>query len=299
MGKCRNSMITLHEDADFFREAVLFTARNTGMNADLVERDYFFSLLLLHLFQDLETPVVFRGGTSLSKIYADFYRLSEDLDFVISTPTSATRKERSRRIEPFKEWLHTMTAEDCFFQLSEEMSGYNNSTQYIGYITYTSVANITTEPVRIKIEVGLREELLNPPATEEARTLLTDPFRNEPAVSNITVKTLTLMEAYAEKLRAALTRREVAIRDFYDIYYAVANLRLNLNDPTLEKYVLLKLRVPYNDPIDTSLSRQTELRSQLKTQLKPVLRGKDYESFDLNRALDLVADFGAKMKQYI
>lgn len=290
-------MITLHEDADFFREAVLFTARNTGMNADLVERDYFFSLLLSHLFQDPETPVVFRGGTSLSKIYADFYRLSDDLDFVISTPTSATRKERSRRIEPFKEWLRTITAEDCVFQLSEEMRGYNNSTQYIGYITYTSVANITTEPGRIKIEVGLREELLNSPVTEEAHTLLTDPFRNEPAVSNIPVKTLTLMEAYAEKLRAALTRREVAIRDFYDIYYAVTNLRLNLNDPTLEKYVLLKLRVPYNEPIDTSPSRQTQLRSQLKTQLRPVLRGKDYGSFDINRAFDLVADFGAKIKQ--
>jgi predicted nucleotidyltransferase component of viral defense system len=292
-------MIILHEDADFFREAVLFTARNTGMNADLVERDYFFSLLLSHLFQDPETPVVFRGGTSLSKIYADFYRLSDDLDFVISTPTSATRKERSRRIEPFKEWLRTITAEDCVFQLSEEMRGYNNSTQYIGYITYTSVANITTEPGRIKIEVGLREELLNSPVTGEARTLLTDPFRNEPAVSNIPVKTLTLMEAYAEKLRAALTRREVAIRDFYDIYYAVTNLRLDLNDPTLEKYVLLKLRVPYNEPIDTSLSRQTQLRSQLKTQLRPVLRAKDYESFDLDTAFDLVADFGAKMEQYI
>jgi hypothetical protein len=34
MEPSRNKMITAHEDMDFFREAVLFTAGQTGLNAN-------------------------------------------------------------------------------------------------------------------------------------------------------------------------------------------------------------------------------------------------------------------------
>ena len=41
--------------------------------------------------------LIFKGGTALAKILADFYRLSEDLDFVIPLPVDATRRRRSDR----------------------------------------------------------------------------------------------------------------------------------------------------------------------------------------------------------
>lgn len=113
------------------------------------------------------------------------------------------------------------------------------------------------------------------------------------------MKTLTLREAYAEKLWAALTRRDVAIRDFYDIDYALTNRILDLTDPILEQYVLNKLRVSFHDPIDISPSRRSTLQSQLETQLKPVLRPKDYEGFDLDGAFDLVAGFGTRIQRHI
>jgi predicted nucleotidyltransferase component of viral defense system len=295
----RDNLITVHEDVEFFREAVLFTARNTGINTALVEKDYFCSLLLSYLYQQGETNVVFRGGTSLGKIYADFYRLSEDLDFVIPTSADATRQQRRRLIVPFKKLISEISGENSVFHLSQQLREHSNSAQYIGYLTYTSIADIPGQLVRIKIEVGLDEELLDSPVTKEARTLLIDPFRNAPAVAKINVKTLTLREAYAEKLRAALTRRDVAIRDFYDIDYALTNRILDLTDPILEQYVLNKLRVSFHDPIDISPSRRSTLQSQLETQLKPVLRPKDYEGFDLDGAFDLVAGFGTRIQRHI
>jgi len=297
MAECLNSALAVHEDRVYFQEAVLFTARATGLSAALVEKDYFCSLLLAYVFRDIETPVVFRGGTALAKIHADFYRLSEDLDCVIPTPIRATRRERSRRIEPFKEHLDRMVSQSVVFRWLDQLRGHNYSTQYIGHLGYTPTAYMAAEPAHIKIEIGLREELLNPPVSEQARTLLMDPFRKGPVVPNIKVKTLVRKEAYAEKLRAALTRRETAIRDFYDIDYAVLNLGLTLNDPVLEDYVLKKLKVPFNDPVDISPSRKSDLQSQLETQLKPVLRPRDYERFDLDRAFDLVAAIGLKIQK--
>ena len=46
----RNSyQISAHEDDDFFKEAVLYTASTTGFTSELIEKDYFCSVLLSYL----------------------------------------------------------------------------------------------------------------------------------------------------------------------------------------------------------------------------------------------------------
>ncbi len=134
-----------------------------------------------------------------------------------------------------------------------------------------------------------------PPVREKVRTLLLNPFTKSPAVVEIDALVLALEEAYAEKIRAALTRREPAIRDFYDINYAVSRLDLDLKDPYLIGLVIKKLKVPDNDPIDISHSRKAELQTQLDTRLKPVLRRQDFEKFALDRAFELVAEMGSRI----
>lgn len=85
-----------HEDVALFREAVNFTAAQTRFSARLIEKDYFCSLAVQYLV--VRVPgLVFRGGTCLAKIHLGFYRLSEDLDFLVSTPVEASRGERSGR----------------------------------------------------------------------------------------------------------------------------------------------------------------------------------------------------------
>ena len=49
----------------------------------LIEKDYYCSLILNYFFNG-DTSLVFKGGTCLSKVYVDFYRLSEDLDLIIT-----------------------------------------------------------------------------------------------------------------------------------------------------------------------------------------------------------------------
>jgi hypothetical protein len=97
----------------------------------------------------------------------------------------------------------------------------------------------------------------------------------------------------AEKLRAALSRREAAVRDFYDVDHAVRRLGFRLNDPELLALVRTKLAVPGNDPVDVSPARMAALNPQVDAQLKPVLRNRDFAEFDLARAFSAVAAVAA------
>jgi hypothetical protein len=102
MNKPKSEIIRLLEDPDFFRAAVNFTAKRTAFPARLIEKDYFCTVLLEFL-ASMSEALVFKGGTCLAKVYAEFYRLSEDLDFVIPTPIQAKRTERSRQAAALKQ----------------------------------------------------------------------------------------------------------------------------------------------------------------------------------------------------
>jgi hypothetical protein len=92
----------------------------------------------------------------------------------------------------------------------------------------------------------------------------------------------------AEKLRAALTRRDVAVRDFFDVDYAVRNGALDTSDRALLDLLRRKLQVPGTAPVDTSPPRLGQLQRQLETELRPVLREKDFAQFDLERAVGML-----------
>ena len=92
--------IRLHvEDPALLGRAIELTARETGFSLRLVEKDYFCSVALEYLAANCPA-LIFKGGTCLSKIHIGFHRLSEDLDFAISTATASTRGQRSRSVAP-------------------------------------------------------------------------------------------------------------------------------------------------------------------------------------------------------
>ncbi len=276
----------LHEDTELFRAALNFTERETGFSARLVEKDYFCSVLLADLRDPFEQGLVFKGGTSLSKVHTEFYRLSEDLDFVVSMPIDSPRADRRAAIAPLKAHLSRLSTRlDCFEE-GEPLSGTNVSKQYIGRFTYQSF--VTGQIESIKVEVGLREPVIEPVENSEAHTLVIHPFRDDPAVQPILVNTLSFRETYAEKFRAALTRREPAIRDYFDIDHAVRIGRLQVGDHQLLALIGKKLAVTGNEPVDVSESKLAVLRRQLAGQLQPVLRAGDFEQFDLERAFRTV-----------
>jgi len=284
------SLPRVHEDPDRFREAVRFTASETRFLPRLIEKDYFCTLLLGYL-SAADGSLVFKGGTCLAKVHAGFYRLSEDLDFVISTPYSASRSERRRMAVGLKGAVSRLSEKMSVFRIVESLTGANNSTQYVAVVGYTSL--ISPQEETIRIEAGLREPLLTPILLGEARTLLLNPVSGKPLVPAMLVPCLSWSEAMAEKLRAALSRREAAIRDFYDVDYAVRKRGFLPLETAMMELVRQKLGIPGNEPVDLSEERLASLRQQLDPELRTVLREKDFREFDMERAFKIMKDVAA------
>ena len=288
MSKAEPPAICAHDDAALFRDAVRFTAEESGFAPRLIEKDYFCTLLLDYLSTAVGGELIFKGGTCLTKVHSELYRLSEDLDYAIPVAVDAPRSERSRRVEPVKTGLSRLNKTVPAFRVIDTLRGANRSTQYLAAVGYSSVLNQQEET--IKIEVSLREPLLTPVFHGLARTMLRSPLTNNPMVAPIGVRCIAKAEALAEKFRAALSRRDVAIRDFYDIDYAVRKGGLRPKSADLIDQVKQKLAVPGNDPVDVSDGRLAALRKQIEAQLRPVLRERDFGKFDLERAFKIVAE---------
>jgi len=276
-------------DPDIFRESVSYSEGLTGFTASLIEKDYYCSLILHHLF-DRETTLVFKGGTCFAKVYADFYRLSEDLDLVIPVSVDTTRNQRHSRMDPMKKIFDELAAVVPGISISRAFRGHNKSRKYSGYLEYPSAVMDRQE--RIKIEIGIREPLFLPSLTAETRTIVVNPFSGRPLLPIFTVHAMDMKEAYAEKVRAALTRTVPAIRDLFDLFYAVHKMKLDFDAPDFLIMVKEKLDVPGNTPVDISLEYKRELARQLEGQLRPVLRPADFDGFNMDEAFELIGRVG-------
>jgi predicted nucleotidyltransferase component of viral defense system len=290
MSRPESHSFSWHEDPEFFKAAVNFTAKVTTFSPRLVEKDYFCTVLLGYL-ATVGNTFVFKGGTCLAKIHADFYRLSEDLDFVVSMPVDSSRSERSKIATGLKDIVNELPDRLPGFQVVEPLTGANNSTQYNAVIEYHS--QVVGKEDTINVKVGLREPLLLPPEAGIAKTLLLNPSTVKPLCEPFVLNCMSKREAFAEKFRAALSRREAAVRDFFDLDYAIRRLGLQPEHGGLIDLIRKKMAVPGNEGADVSEKRLTTLHRQLESQLRPVLRAEDYAEFDLERAFRIVKNVAA------
>jgi len=259
--------------------AVEFTAAETGFTPALIEKDYWCSVVLWRLFVAGDSPLVFKGGTLLSKAYVAFNRLSEDLDFTLPTDSTTGRGERRSRARAVESRVAT-AVEDLPLEAGDWRS-FNETTQHQVDLRYPSVFGGSGT---IRVEVGQRELPMRPVRNVSLGTLLLDPLFNEPAVRPVTADALDAIEACAEKVRATLTRRDPAPRDLYDLHHAVSS---GVLDRQSEEFLDLAARKVAGEPPTDWLSedRIASFRKGLQTELRPVLRPDAFAAFDFDLAL--------------
>ena len=286
--------IRLHvEDGALLRQAIVYTAGATGFTPRLVEKDYFCSVALEYLAAKCPA-LIFKGGTCLSKIHSGFHRLSEDLDFTISTATDSTRGQRSQSAAPLKAMIAALPSGLSGFQIIEPLRGANGSTQYNARVGYESLVDGHAEPV--SIEVGVCEPTMLDTIVGAATTTLLDPLAGAAMFEAIPVTSLSYLEAMAEKVRAALCRNEVAIRDYFDVEHAVRTRRIDPFEPAFLDLVRRKIAIPRTGPMDVSEDRVRQLHQQLESQLRPVLRDAEFAQFDLHRATEILRHIAAELE---
>lgn len=67
------------------KELIQLTAARKGLTESLVEKDFWVCLILDVIFstESLKNKLIFKGGTSLSKVYGLINRFSEDIDLIL------------------------------------------------------------------------------------------------------------------------------------------------------------------------------------------------------------------------
>lgn len=282
-----NELLQFFQKQNEFNAAVQYTAGRFEFTAALIEKDYLCSLMLSYLYSNDNFLLAFKGGTLLAKTYTDFYRLSEDLDFAVSIPHHATRNQRSDKIKSFRNALESIEHNLPIFKIGSVLKGSNESRQYNMELNYQSQVGL--EQGKIFIEISLREEVHQAIVNNYAKTLLADPYSGLSKVSPVNILSLSLPEAYAEKVRAALCRKKLAIRDYYDLDYA-----FNMNLITFEDkdfIDLIKKKVVrekyFHDFRDIEVVKF--LRNKIDSELVPTLKQSAIKIFSLERVIESLA----------
>lgn len=83
----------LHDDKELFKQIILLTSENTGIDSGIIEKDYYVTMFLKSLVKK-QPQIIFKGGTSLSKCHKLIKRFSEDIDLNLECETRPTEGQR-------------------------------------------------------------------------------------------------------------------------------------------------------------------------------------------------------------
>jgi len=271
----------LFRNPDQRREAVLATASQTGFTPELIEKDWLLSLILEHISTH-NWPLIFKGGTCLAKCHLDFYRLSEDLDFVhAGAGFSAGRPDRRKHFSSIETLCNSMVRHLDFLSM-ERTEKFDLHHQMAMQLSYSSA--ISREPGTVKLEITHREPLILTPVSKKTRTLVVHPILHDPLMKPFALTCMQLTEVVAEKVRACVTRPLPAIRDYYDLSILQQRMGPYLDSPAFTDHLQQKLSGTRWQPIPDSW--MTVLKKQVTTELIPTL-AMDPE-FDLASTVQLV-----------
>jgi len=280
----------IHENKDEFIKALGRASKKKGFLFPLIEKDYYLTLILSRVYE-LSENLVFKGGTCLNKVYYEYYRLSEDLDFSMILPEyKATRGQRRKCIQPIKDKIEKFIEQFGMRLHDAGNPGRNESKQYVYNFVYQSALHEVE--AKIKFEIGLRFNPLDTIKKRPIQHVFLHPFTGDPLFDGGQINCLSLNELIAEKLRAGAIRKIIAPRDFYDIDFVLRNKF----DLTNKEVITLFKKKLQEDDADTDLGKYRnnlgrsdeeikDMNSRIETELFDVLTPKERKNFDLSTAL--------------
>lgn len=246
-----------------------------GFLVHKVEKDFLLTALLVKIGEKYP-ELIFKGGTCLNKCYFPYFRLSEDLDFVLIADVG--RDTRKKILEDWKMELMKFT-QIFWWAWVDKRTKYNEDQQWLFEFSYISLLDESLQT--IKIDISLKEKLEKSPVPKKIQSLFVDSVFWWEIFPEKEIFCMDLDEIIAEKIRAALTR--TAIRDYFDLYYIVEQTGRDFSELTeLITIKLAEVNFAYRDGYEI-------LKKQVETDLRPVLR--DMMGFDFDTMWRFVQSF--------
>ena len=248
-----------------------------------IEKDFLLTLILIK-FWSLYPELIFKWGTCLNKIYFPYFRLSEDLDFVLNIQVW-----RTARKSILKEYENNLTDTLSVLWLNIRIERTKFDEHKLAMFTFEYKSILDNSSQTIKIDISLKNILYKEAYLWKIQSFYIDSILEENIFQDHYINCIDLKESVAEKLRASLTRSTPAIRDFFDIWYIKNNSGFDFTDSEFLYLVKIKLNeASHNYTLDKNYDL---LYKQIKTDLEPVL----YKWFDFN--FDSIYDFISSFKK--
>lgn len=199
----------LHEDKFAFLNIINLIHEDSSIRADILEKDYYVTLLLRELAGKLVTlPAYFKGGTALYKAQKSIRRFSEDIDLTVCIDNCSNSQAKKRLEMATKKYqaLPRTSRKD----LEDDRKGSittvydytplvgidtDDPLQRFGYVKVEGTSFTVSEPFT-PLEI---EPILYTYATEEQRNIL----RSQYDVVPFMINTIRLERIFADKIFAA------------------------------------------------------------------------------------------------
>ena len=259
----------LHLDRPAFETLLLSESESSGIRADILEKDYYVSLILNELANKQDQAFAyFKGGTALYKAIGSIRRFSEDIDLTVSID-GCTNNQARRRVE-------RATLEfSCLSRKNEDEQRVNTKGSITSIYQYKSAVSVDYDDElqrfeRVKIEATSftvsepHEPMLIRPlildiATEEQKEIL----KNQYDMSPFYIETIKLERIFIDKVFAAefYFQRKMYFdmaKHLYDIIVLLNNERIQkgLPDKQLLSYLIELKRREESQRIGSDLDQK-------------------------------------------
>lgn len=201
--------MNLHQDKDAFEALLSDVSRRTGIRSDIIEKDYYLTLLLWELSEKQKSlPAYFKGGTALYKSIGRMKRFSEDIDLTVAVH-DCSKSQGKKRLETSANGYHALSRTTDKARESNQRGSITSVYEYVpvtavdsadslqrfGYVKVEATSFTISEPVEA-LEVS---PLLYSEATDEQRQILESIY----SVKSFPVQTIKLERIFADKILAA------------------------------------------------------------------------------------------------
>lgn len=197
------------ENRELFRDAILLASQKLEVSEDIIEKDYYVTLILKKL-SSIEYPVVFKGGTSLSKAFQIIDRFSEDIDITFTEHLGEARRKKLKYniLKPIADELGLVIGN---FDSVESDKNLNHYDFYYDSVVGDRVSNAI--PPYVKLETSLMSYAF-PAEKREIRNYLLDALETEEEEFIITYD-LKTFPMRVQSLNRTLIDKVFAVCDYY------------------------------------------------------------------------------------
>ena len=241
-------------------------AGRLGLRDTQIEKDYVIGWVLRGISNNsyLKEKLIFKGGTALRKIYFDYYRLSEDLDFTFNGD-DYNPDEIKKNIEAIIEWIRSESRINLDIQI--ENKTFNNF-----YLGYTGPLGGKGTNKSVKVDLANDELLCNNPVDRRVITEYSD-LQDE-----FKVFSYTLGEIISEKMRSLMQR--TMPRDLYDIWYLFEMQNHNIEDYVYDFQKKTEFKKLNPDELTNTVQNKKEtFKRQWENHLENQIKGiPDFEN---------------------